>query len=87
MTGQKCKNCTYYTAYYKQWANGYGRLSSGYCARQNSPKTQFESCEDFKSNETKEKRRDEKRLEYLEQALKSIVEIAQILKEKESERT
>jgi hypothetical protein len=82
MKTEKCKNCMHYTAYYKQWASSFGRLNNGFCSRHQKPQAQLEACEDFKSNEQKEKRRDELRLKHLEQALESINEIAQILKEK-----
>ena len=86
MQSQKCKNCTYYTAYYKQWSSGYGRLSNGYCSRCEKLRTQYETCENFKSNALKEKRREERLFVYLECALESINEIVQILREKENEK-
>ena len=86
MRSQICKNCAFYTAYYKQWAASYGRLNNGFCARCQKPRTQFETCEDFKDNEIKEERREKRMYDSLEQALKSINEIALILKEKEREK-
>jgi len=86
MLSQKCKNCTFYTAYYKQWASGYGKLNHGFCSKRQQPQTQFETCEDFKSNDIKEKRREERLFLSLEQALESINDIALILKEKENEK-
>ena len=85
MKVQKCTNCTYYSAYYLQWSNCYGKLNHGFCSKQQKPQTQFEACEDFKSNEAKEKRREERLFDSLERALESINGIAQILKEKTSE--
>jgi len=79
---QNCRNCTYYSAYYKQWSDGYSRLNNGFCSKLNKPQIQFETCEDFKSSEQKEKSREERRLVALDSALTSINEIAQILKEK-----
>ena len=82
MKTQKCKNCTHYTAYYKKWSASFERLNKGFCAKHQKPQIQSETCEDFKSNEQKEKRREERLFDYLEFSLKSINEIAQILKEK-----
>lgn len=86
MKKQICKNCTFYTAFYKQWAGSYGRLNNGYCAKHDKPQIQFETCNIFQNNEQKERRREKVRLEYLEHALKAIIEIAQILQEKENEK-
>ena len=83
---QKCRNCTYYSAYYKQWCSGYGRLNTGYCSKHEKQQTQFETCEDFKSNVQKEKSREKRRMDALEQALESINEIVQILREKENDK-
>ena len=85
MKSQKCKNCTYYTAYYKKWAASYGRLNNGFCTKHRKPQIQFEACEDFKSDEQKEKMREGRLFSSLEQSLKSINEIAQILKDKFNE--
>ena len=86
MLSQKCKNCTFYTAYYKQWAAGYGKLNHGYCSKHEKPQTQFETCGSFLSNAKKERRKEERRLVCLEQALRAIIEIAQILKEEDNIR-
>lgn len=86
MENQKCKNCNYYSAYYKQWSDGYSRLTNGYCSKLDKPQKQSELCEDFKSNERKEEMRGKRRLIALEQALVSINEIAHILKEKENDK-
>ena len=82
MKSQKCKNCTYYTAYYKKWHANFGRLNNGFCTKHQKHQTQFETCENFKSSEQKEKMREERLFDSLEQSLKSINEISQILKEK-----
>jgi len=82
MKKQICKYCTHYSAYYKQWADGYGRLNNGFCAKHQKPQTQFETCEDYISREQKEKSMQERLLISLEQALTVINEIAEILKEK-----
>ena len=83
MKTEKCKNCTYYVAYYEQFSSGYARLNHGFCQKHSRPQKQADTCETFKSSEQKEKRREERRFDYLEQALTSINEIAQILKEKQ----
>jgi len=85
MLSQRCKNCTHYTAFYKQWSGNFSRLDNGYCSRQNIIKKQNEVCDSFMSNEHKEQIREKKRLELLERALTAIVEISQILKEKENQ--
>ena len=85
MLCQKCRNCTFYTAYYKQWASGYGRLNEGFCRKHQKPQTQFETCGDFMSNEKKEEMREKRRLKDLDRAIESINEIAHILKEKEKQ--
>ena len=82
MKTQICKNCTFYSAYYQRWSDHYGRLNHGFCANKQKLQPQFETCESFKSNEQKEKRREERLLFSLEQASKSINEIAVILNEK-----
>lgn len=85
MQTQKCKNCHYYSAYYKQYSDGYFRLSHGHCSKYRRPQTQYEICENFKNNEQKEQQLSIKILDSLELAITSIIEIAHILKEKESE--
>ena len=87
MRVQKCKNCTYYSAYYKKWSSHFGRLNNGFCSKHQKPQKHLNSCEDFRSNEQKEKMREERLFEKLEQSLTSIYEINQILKEKYSEST
>jgi len=82
MKSQKCKNCTHYSAYYKQWSGSYGRLNNGFCSKHQKAQTQFETCENFLSSGQKEKIREKRLLIQLEQSLISINEIAQILKEK-----
>jgi len=82
MKVEKCKNCTFYSAYYQQWSDHYGRLNHGFCSKHQKSQTQFEFCQNFISNEQKEKRREERLLFSLEQASKSINEIAVILNEK-----
>ena len=86
MKKEVCKNCTYYSAYYKQWSSHYTRLDKGFCSKHQKIIKQYEICEDFKSNELKEKMREKRRMDALEQALISINEIAQILKEKQSDK-
>jgi len=81
---QNCKNCTYYSSYYKQWSDCYSRLNHGFCSKHEKPKIQNETCGNFKSGEQKEKRREERLFSSLERSLESINQIAQILKEKES---
>ena len=81
MKVQKCCNCTFYSAYYKQWASGYGKMETGYCQKHNATQKRYHACEDFKSNEQKEVRREKMRFDALDQALQSINDIAHILKE------
>ena len=80
-----CKNCNYYTAYYKKWGAYFGRMNNGFCAKHKKRQTQFEVCNEFRSNEQSEKRREEQLLNSLEQSLESVNQIAQILKEKYSD--
>ena len=82
MKKQICKNCTFYSAYYKKWSDCYGRLNNGYCSKHKKPQIQFENCGEYKSSEQKEKMRLERLYVSLERALISIDEITQILKEK-----
>ena len=84
MKSQKCKNCSYYTAYYRKWSSSFEKLTHGACSKHKSPKTQSEVCDDFKSSEQKERKREERLFISLEQSLESINQIAQILKEKYS---
>jgi hypothetical protein len=81
---QKCDDCVYYSAYYKQWYNSYEKLNHGFCSKIEKPKLHYDSCELFNSNEQIEQSREERRLLALEQALKSINDIANILKDKYS---
>ena len=85
MKVEKCKNCTYYTAYYEQFSSGFVKLGHGYCSKQKQQQKQFDTCEQFKNNEQKEKWKEKRRLAILDEALNSINEIAQILKEKQAE--
>jgi len=82
MKSQKCKYCTYYSAYYKRWDGQFERLANGFCVKHQKQQIQIETCDGFKSNEEKEKRREERLFVSLEQSLSSISEITQILKEK-----
>ena len=82
MNSQKCRDCTFYTAHYKKLAHGFVKQNNGFCRNHQKHQTQYKTCENFKSNEEKEKRREERLFKYLEQSLQSINEIAQILKEK-----
>ena len=81
---QYCKNCFYYSAHYKKLSAGFARLNNGFCAKYQKPQTQYETCEDFKNNEEREKRREERLFVSLEQSLESINQISQILREKYS---
>ena len=85
MLSQKCNNCTFYTAYYKQWSDHYGKLNHGFCSKTKKQQQQYDSCEDFKSNEQKKKMRQERMLDSLELALESINHISQIMKEKQND--
>ncbi|MCL2675267.1 MAG: hypothetical protein FWE84_01580 [Firmicutes bacterium] len=82
MRSQRCRNCEYYSAYYKQRSSGYEKLNKGFCSKHQKEETQFKTCENFTSNEHREKIKEQLRLDALDGALKSINEIAQILKEK-----
>ena len=80
MKVEKCKNCTYYTAYYMRWSNHFGRVSRGYCSKKQQVQKQLDTCGDYKSNEQKEERKDNMMLEHLERALISIDHISQIMR-------
>jgi len=81
-----CKYCTFYTAYYEKFSSNFSRLSHGFCKKQNIPQLQFKTCDDFKSNEQKEKMREKRLFSHLEQSLISINAISHILKEKTDEQ-
>ena len=81
-----CRNCAFYIAYYMQMSSSYSKLNHGFCSKHQKSIKQFEICEDFKDNEIKEQRAESRRLAHLEQALTSITEIAQILKEKDQDK-
>jgi len=82
MKSQKCKYCAYYTAYYKKHIIGFERTNVGHCLKFRKLQTQLETCENFKCGEKKEQRQQERIFVSLEQALKSVNDIGQILKEK-----
>ena len=77
-----CRNCTHYTAYYKRWATRFGKLPRGFCEKQQLPKNHSETCKNFTDNKQKELLREKLLIDCLAQSIKSINEIAQILKEK-----
>jgi len=83
MEKQLCINCTFYSAYYKKWSACFGELNHGFCAKHQKPQKQYETCQEYKSNDQKEKTRHQRLLLSLEQSLTSINEIAQILKQKD----
>lgn len=83
MKKERCKYCTFFTAYYRKEASGLCKSSYGFCKTHSKFINQFKNCEHYKSNEQKEKLQEQLRLEALDQALKSINEISQILKEKQ----
>jgi len=82
MKTEKCKNCAYYVAYYRQWNSGYGRLIDGACSKHRRPQKEYNTCEDFKNNGQSEERKEKSMLDHLECALISLNDIAHILKEK-----
>ena len=86
MRVEKCKNCAYYTAFYKRWSNHYGRIELGHCSKKKQVQKQLDTCGDFKSNEQKEERKEKMMLEHLERALISIDHISQIMREKEDDK-
>lgn len=81
MKKQICKNCAYYSAYYKKWSASFGELDHGHCDKLKNDTTRYDTCADFKSNERKELLRKERLLTALETTLSSVTEMAQILKE------
>ena len=82
MKVEKCKNCSYYTAYYTQCSSFYSRTSKGFCRKNNQQQKELDTCENFKDNGKITAMREERLFEALEWSLKSINDIAQILKEK-----
>ena len=87
MLVQKCKNCAFYSAYYNQTSSCYNKLNHGFCRKQQGPKKQVDTCENFNNKEQREKSKEKMRLENLDRALEAINDIALILKEKEKEKT
>lgn len=86
MATGKCRNCTYYTAYYRKYIDFYSRLRHGTCVKHQKVLNERESCEDFKNNEAREKSCEKDLFKSLEKALVSIEQIAMILKEKKDEK-
>jgi len=82
MKTKRCYNCAFYSAYYKQWFDGFHKQSHGFCSKINEPQKQHQSCQYFKDNERREKTQEERLLSHLELSLQSVNQIAQILKEK-----
>lgn len=83
MNSQKCKDCAYYTAYYKKLSSSFEKTNVGVCSKHKKIKTYLENCGEFKNNERREKENEKRLFVFLEQALKSINDISQILKEKQ----
>jgi len=86
MKVEKCRNCIYYTAYYMRWSSCYDKLNNGSCSKFKQPQKEFDTCYCFKSNDVREKSREKQLFASLELALKSINDIALILKEKERDK-
>jgi len=86
MKKEICKYCTHYTAYYKIHCTSYQRLTNGFCSKHQKPQIQSETCQNYKNNEQKQKRKEEQLLYTLEQALNWIIQIAQMLKEKQGDQ-
>ena len=82
MKSKFCRFCAFYIPYYHKLNSSYARQNHGFCCKHKNSQTPYEHCEDFKSNEEKEKRREEKLLADLESSLTSINEISQILRER-----
>jgi hypothetical protein len=81
-----CKNCQYYVAYYKQQSSNFVKLNHGHCTTHKKPKGQHGAvCEAFTGKKRIEAVRERLRFKELDRALKSINEIAQILREREKE--
>jgi len=59
-------------------------MDKGFCSQHQKTQTQYATCDNFKSNEQKEKTREERLFLSLERALTAVDEIAKILKEKEN---
>ena len=85
MKSEKCRCCMYYSADYKQRSSDYSKLSHGFCSKYQKPQINTGFCDQFVSNEKKEKMLEWRRLSELDRALKSINDIAGILKEKAKE--
>lgn len=77
-----CQNCTYYTAYYKKLSSLYSKLNHGYCRKQCKPQIYNNMCEEYHSNDQKERSREATMFRDLERAVRSINEITLIMKEK-----
>jgi len=81
-----CKNCAFYIAYYKKLGVTFAQLNNGFCLKHQKSATKFESCEEYNIKQKEKEKQIEKRvLSYLEHSLISIIEIAQILKQREDE--
>lgn len=83
MKTEQCKNCTHYSAYYKQRYCGYEKLSCGVCSISKQERKKSDTCEKYYYSELKEKRQKSALYLHLTNAAKSIHDIVQILKEKE----
>lgn len=83
MITQQCKNCTHYSAYYRQRSFSYEKLSCGICSIHKQERKKGETCEKFVYNELKEKRQKASLYFSLESAAKSINDIIHMIKEKE----
>jgi len=81
MKQTNCKNCVYYSAYYKKLSLNFERLTNGFCEKHQQLQVQYETCDAFISNEKREEYKERRLQRQLEQSLDSINIIAQILKD------
>ena len=80
----KCENCALYTPYYVFLGNKFMKLNYGACSDscKLKPQKAHKICNSYINNAAKHAKREEYFLDNLEQAVKSINEIAAVLEEK-----
>lgn len=85
MKKQICRNCLHFSVYYKRWGDRFSRLPTGFCCKHDKQQAHLEACENYLENKSKEEQSDLLLFQSLKQALKSVNQIAQILKENQED--
>jgi len=83
MTGKNCDSCGNYNAYYVKAYDHFRKIKMGKCIKKQATTECDGVCKHWKDNGGRAEEREKISLDDLNRAVKSIREIAQILKERE----